>query len=281
MKQSRRIRRTRINQIIGTAVVLGITTVIMLPLLWMLSFSLRTNTDLLASPSLIPSRPTLRNYIDMWDVAPFGTFFRNSLIVSLCTVAATLIIATPAGYALSRFTFRGRQGVGASLIFMQILPGYVLIVPMYLLARELGLFNSLHGLVLVYTGLSLSFAILLSRGFFAQLPKELEEAARVDGASNFQSFRHIALPLIRPGLLALGTFVFIGAWEEFLLALTLTTRQDVRTLPIGFSYFFQQYQSNYTGLMAASIVSIVPVLVLFFAVGRGFVRGIASGGVKG
>jgi multiple sugar transport system permease protein len=149
------------------------------------------------------------------------------------------------------------------------------------LARELGLFNSLRGLVIVYTGLSLSFAILLSRGFFGQLPRELEEAARVDGASNFQAFRHIALPLIRPGLLAMATFVFIGAWEEFVLALTLTTRQEVRTVPIGFSYFFEQYQSDYTGLMAASIVSILPVLVLVLAVGRGFVRGIASGGVKG
>jgi ABC-type glycerol-3-phosphate transport system permease component len=164
---------------------------------------------------------------------------------------------------------------------MQILPGYVLIVPMYLLARKLGLFNSLQGLIVVYTGLSLSFAILLSRGFFGQLPRELEDAARVDGATNFQAFRHVALPLIRPGLLALATFVFIGAWEEFVLALTLTTRQDVRTVPIGFSYFFRQYDSDYTGLMAASIVSMAPVLALFLIVGRGFIRGIASGGVKG
>jgi multiple sugar transport system permease protein len=281
MNRSRRQRRRRLNQIAGALVVCFITAIILMPLFWMISFSLRTNTDLLASPSIIPTRPTLRNYVDFWDVAPFETFFRNSLIVSLCTVITTLSVATPAGYALSRFAFRGRQAVGATLIFMQILPGYVLIVPMYLLARELGLFNSLQGLVLVYTGLSLSFAILLSRGFFGQLPRELEEAARVDGASNFQSFRHIALPLIRPGLLALATFVFIGAWEEFVLALTLTTRSDVRTVPIGVSYFFEQYQSNYTGLMAASIVSIVPVLILFFAVGRGFVRGIASGGVKG
>jgi multiple sugar transport system permease protein len=217
----------------------------------------------------------------MWDVAPFGTFFRNSLIVGVCTVVITLILAAPAGFALSRYSFRGKQAIGLTLIFLQVLPGYTLIVPMYLLARKLGLYNSLSGLVIIYTGLSLSFAMLLARGFFAQLPRELEEAALVDGASRFQSFRHISLPLIRPGLLALATFVFIGAWEEFALALTISSRQDVRTLPIGFSYFFQQYQSNYTGLMAASIVSIVPVLVLFFAVGRGFVRGIASGGVKG
>jgi multiple sugar transport system permease protein len=281
MRQARRARRKRFSQLIGALVVIGITLVILLPLVWMVSFSLRTSSDLLASPSLIPRRPTFENYVNMWDVADFSTFFRNSLIVSLVTVVTTLTLATPVGYALSRFVFRGRQGISATLIFMQILPGYVLIVPMYLLARELGLFNSLRGLVIVYTGLSLSFAILLSRGFFGQLPRELEEAARVDGASNFQAFRHIALPLIRPGLLAMATFVFIGAWEEFVLALTLTTRQEVRTVPIGFSYFFQQYQSDYTGLMAASIVSIVPVLILFFAVGRGFVRGIASGGVKG
>ncbi len=275
------MRRTPVNQVISLVVVVSITIVIMLPLLWMISFSLRSNTDLMASPSLIPRHPTLKNYVDMWDTAPFGTFFRNSLIVGICTVVTTLILATPAGYAISRFSFRGRRAVGASLIFMQVLPGYTLIVPMYLLARKLGLFNSLQGLILIYTGLSLSFAMLLARGFFGQLPRELEEAALVDGATRFQSFRHIALPLIRPGLLAMATFVFIGAWEEFVLALTITTRQDVRTVPIGFSYFFEQYQSDYTGLMAASIVSIVPVLLLFMLVGRGFVRGIASGGVKG
>jgi multiple sugar transport system permease protein len=273
--------RRRAGRIVGALIVAAITAVIIFPLIWMVSFSLRTDADLLASPSLIPSRPTFENYRNMWDVAPFATFFRNSFVVALCTVFATLIIATPVGYALARFSFRGRRGVSSSLVFMQILPGYVLIVPMYLLARKLGLFNSLPGLIIVYTGLSLSFAVLLSRGFFGQLPRELEEAARVDGASNLQAFRHIALPLIRPGLLAMATFVFIGSWEEFVLALTLTTRADVRTVPIGFSYFFQEHQSDYTGLMAASVVSIIPVLLLFMVVGRGFVRGIASGGVKG
>jgi multiple sugar transport system permease protein len=280
MTVSRRTRKWLAHGV-GAVVVIGITVVILLPLVWMVSFSLRSSADLLASPSLIPERITFQNYVDMWDVAPFGTFFRNSLIVGVTTVITTLLLATPAGYALSRYGFRGRGGITFSLIFMQILPGIVLIVPMYLLARRLGLYNSLQGLIVVYTGLSLSFATLLARGFFAQLPRELEEAALVDGASRFRSYRDIALPLVRPGLLALATFVFIGAWEEFAIALTLTARQDVRTMPIGFSYFFQQYQSDYTGLMAASIVSIVPVLLLFLLVGRGFVRGIASGGVKG
>jgi multiple sugar transport system permease protein len=247
----------------------------------MLSFSLRSGADLLAGPSLIPERITFDNYVNMWDVAPFATFFRNSLIVGVITVVATLLLATPAGYALSRYGFRGRNGMTFALVFTQILPGVVLIVPMYMLARKLGLYNSVQGLIIVYTGTSLSFATLLARGFFAQLPRELEEAALVDGASRFRSYWDIAMPLVRPGLLAMATFVFIGAWEEFALALTLTARQDVRTMPIGFSYFFQQYQSDYTGLMAASIVSIVPVLLLFLIVGRGFVRGIASGGVKG
>lgn len=276
-----RRQKAAVARVSGVLIVTLITLVILLPLVWMASFSLRTNTDLLANSSLIPRRLTLRNYVDMWDVAPFATFFRNSVIVSLATVVTTLALATPAGYALSRYPFRARNGMMFTLLFMQVLPGVVLIVPMYLLARRLGLFNSLHGLVIVYTGLSLSFAILLARGFFAQLPRDLEEAALVDGANRFQAFLHIALPLIRPGLLALATFVFIGAWEEFVLALTLTTRQDVRTVPIGFAYFFEQYQSDYTGLMAASIVSIVPVLLLFFVVGRGFIKGIASGGVKG
>lgn len=276
-----RKQKARFSRAIGLIVVSLVTIIILMPLFWMVSFSLRTDADLVASSSLIPTRITFENYVNMWDVAPFGTFFRNSAIVSICTVVFTLALATPAGFALSRYQFNARSGILFTLLFMQVLPGVVLIVPMYLLARRLNLFNSLHGLVIVYTGLSLAFAILLSRGFFAQLPRDLEEAALVDGANRFQSFLHIALPLIRPGLLALATFIFIGAWEEFVLALTLTTRQDVRTVPIGFAYFFEQYQANYTGLMAASIVSIIPVLLLFFLVGRGFIKGIASGGVKG
>ena len=274
-------RRRQVQRVVAILVVAAITLVILFPLIWIVSFSLRSNAQLLASPSLIPPRPTLQNYVEMWDVAPFATFFRNSAIVGVATVVATLALATPAGYALSRYPFRGRQGMTFLLVFLQVLPGVVLIVPMYLLARRVGLYNSLPGLIVVYTGLSLSFTMLLARGFFGQVQRELEEAALVDGATRFQAFRQIALPLIRPGILALATFVFIGAWEEFVLALTLTNRADVRTVPIGFSYFFQQYQSNYTGVMAASVVSIIPVLVLFFAIGRGFIRGIASGGVKG
>lgn len=274
-------QRKRLRGILGAIVVTLITIVIVLPLVWMVSFSLRHNTDLLAGPSLIPRSLTLRNYIEMWDVAPFATFFRNSVIVGIATVIFTLALATPAGYALSRYRFPANRTFLFTLLFMQVLPGVVLIVPIYLMATRLGLYNSLQGLIIVYTGISFSFSTLLARGFFSQVARDLEDAALVDGASRFQSFLHIALPLIRPGLIALAIFVFIGAWEEFVLALTLTTRQDVRTVPIGFSYYFEQYESNYTGLMAASIVSIIPVLILFFAVGRGFVRGIASGGVKG
>jgi multiple sugar transport system permease protein len=276
-------RRTQlvITRILGIIAVVIMTLIVVMPLVWMVSFSLRTNTDLLSSPSLIPRDITFENYVNMWDVAPFATFFRNSLIVSLATVIVTLALATPTGYALSRCKFMTRNAMIGILLFMQVLPGVVLIVPMYLLARKLGFYNSLQGLIIVYTGLSLSLAILLARGFFGQLPRDLEEAALVDGASRFRSFLNIALPLIRPGLLAIATFVFIGAWEEFVLALTLTTRQDVRTVPIGFAYFFEQYQSDYTGLMAASIVSIIPVLLLFFIVGRGFIKGISAGGVKG
>jgi multiple sugar transport system permease protein len=273
--------RKQLKGVLGGIVVAAITIVIALPMVWMVSYSLRENTDLMESPSLIPRNPTFDNYIEMWEVAPFDIFFRNSAIVAITTVILTLALATPAGYALSRYRTRIGVGVLGTLVFMQILPGVVLLVPMYLMATRLGLYNSLQGLIIIYTGLSFSFSTLLARGFFSQVARDLEDAALVDGATRFQAFRQIALPLIRPGLLALATFIFIGAWEEFVLALTLTTRQDVRTVPIGFAYFFEQYQSNYTGLMAASIVSIIPVLMLFLLVGRGFVRGIATGGVKG
>lgn len=271
----------RARHVLTFALLAGITAVILAPLLWMVSFSLRTNTDLVASPGFFPTRITFENYVTMWSVAPFGIFFRNSLMIGIGVATVTVVLSSGAGYALSRFRFRGRKFVRPLLTFSQILPVVILIVPMYLLARGLGLYNTQFGLGVVYVGITLPFATLMMLGFFNQLPPDMEEAALVDGATRLQAFWYVALPLVRPGIISVAVFAFIATWEEFVLALTLTNRTDVRTLPIGFTYFFQQYQTNYTGLMAASVVSCIPVLILFMAIGQYFVRGISSGGVKG
>jgi multiple sugar transport system permease protein len=267
---------------IGRYVLLTLVSVLVLyPFLAMISFSVRTNADLLSDASIVPSRITFDNYNDMWSVAPFGDFFRNSLVTGLLTTALVLLIGAPAAYVLQRHIFPGRGAVRSFLFYTQLLPIAGLLLPMFALVRQLGLYNSTAGLVAVYLGLFLPVAAIMLQGFFAQVPREFEEAAYVDGATPFQTFRKIALPLALPGLVAVASVVFIATWEEYILALTLTAGNAARTVPIGLTFFFQSHQTDYAGLMAASVVSTVPVVLALGLSGRYIIRGLASGGIRG
>lgn len=257
-----------------------VTAAIMFPIAWMVSFSLRTNLDA-SVPGFLPPTPTLENYLRMWSVAPFVEFFRNSVLVTLGSVIVALVLGTPAAYALARLRVRGRAAVTGGLVFSQVLPVALLVVPLFLLARRVGIYDSVVGLVIVYVGLLLPLTVLLLRSFFVQIPIEVEEAASVDGASVTTVFRSIALPLARPGLVTAAIFVAVVTWEEYLIALTLTTSSAARTLPVGLTYFTQQYGTDYAGLMAASVVSSIPMLILFMFLGRYFVRNISAGAVTG
>jgi N,N'-diacetylchitobiose transport system permease protein len=272
-------RRLHPRDIVLIAVFVLVSLAVLYPLLWMASYSLRPNTDLTSTAGLIPTHPTLDNYSRIWTEAPFFTFIRNSIEVGVGSVALTLVFATPAAYALSRFQFRVRGFLIVALLFTQVLPAVTLIVPLYLLIKQIGLYDSLIGLLLVYAGLNTPFITLLLRSFFAQIPQDMEEAAQVDGAGRVGAFFHIALPLSRPGLLAAGTIAFLGVWEEFVLVLTLCPNNQ--TIPVGLQYFNTEYGTDYGGLMAASVVACVPALALFLLLGRFIIRGIASGGVKG
>jgi len=257
-----------------------VTAAIMFPIAWMVSFSLRTNLEA-GIAGLLPPNPTLENYLRMWSVAPFVEFFRNSVLVTLGSVIVALVLGTPAAYALARLRVRGRAAVTGGLVFSQVLPVALLVVPLFLLARRVGIYDSVAGLIIVYAGLLLPLTVLLIRSFFVQIPIEVEEAASVDGASVTTVFWRIALPLARPGLVTAAIFVAVVTWEEYLIALTLTTSPAARTLPVGLTYFTQQYGTDYVGLMAASVVSSIPMLVLFMVLGRYFVRHISAGAVTG
>lgn len=263
------------------ALVALVSVLVLYPFLAMISFSVRTNTDLLSEPGLIPSRITLDNYVDMWTVAPFGDFFRNSLITGLAATALVVVIGAPAAFVLQRHIFPGRGAIRSFLFYTQLVPVAGLLLPMFVLVRQLGLYNTVPGLVAVYVGLFLPVAAIMLQGFFAQIPRDFEEAAFVDGASAWQAFRHVALPLALPGLVAVASVVFIACWEEYILALTLTAGNAARTVPIGLTFFFQSHQTDYAGLMAASVVSTVPVVIALAFAGRYIIRGMASGGVRG
>jgi ABC-type glycerol-3-phosphate transport system permease component len=255
------------------------TVVLLYPIVWMVSFSFRRETET-GIPGLLPPNPTIQNYIDMWSVAPFVQFFATSLSVAGFSALVGLLLGAPAAYAVARMRFRGRRAIEGSLLFSQVLPVALLIVPLFILSRALGTYDTVIGLMLVYAGLLLPVAILILRGFFLQVPVEIEEAALVDGASKLETFRLISVPLSRAGMVTTAIFVFVVAWEEYLLALTLTATERSRTVPIGLTYFFQQYGTSYVGLMATSVVSSLPVLLLFLFLGRYFVRGITAGAIK-
>ena len=277
----RQIARWSLGDVVSLLVMLAISVAVLYPLTTMVSLSLRHNAELIESNSLIPKNITFENYVNMWDVAPFPLFFRNSFILALGTVLITCTLAAAAGYALNRFGFFGHGVIRVWLVYSQILPLIILIVPVYLLMRFLGLYNKLPGLLIVYVGITLPFATLLMEGFYGQLPIEMEEAALVDGANRFQAWWHVALPLARSGILATAIFTFMAVWEELILALTLTSSRGVRTFPIGLTYYFQQWSTDYAGFMAAAAVSCVPPTILFGILGRRFVKGITSGCIKG
>jgi ABC-type glycerol-3-phosphate transport system permease component len=263
------------------ALITIVSVIVLYPFIAMVSFSLRSNHELLTDPALLPSRITLENYQDMWSVAPFGDFFRNSLVTGILTTILVLVIGTPAAYVLQRHIFPGRGAVRSFLFYTQLLPVAGLLLPMFVLVRQLGLYNSTAGLVAVYLGLFLPVAAIMLQGFFAQVPRDFEEAAYVDGATPLQTFRKIALPLALPGLVAVASVIFIATWEEYILALTLTAGNAARTVPIGLTFFFQSHQTDYAGLMAASVVSTIPVVIAVGFSGRFIIRGLASGGIRG
>jgi multiple sugar transport system permease protein len=263
------------------ALITLVSVVVLYPFAMMISFSLRNNADLLRNPGLLPTKVTIDNYVDMWSIAPFADFFRNSLFIGVSTTLIVLLCGAPAAYVLHRHIFPGRGVVRSFLFYTQLLPVAGLLLPLFVLVRQLGLYNTVPGLVVVYSGLFLPVAAIMLQGFFAQVPNDFEEAAYVDGATEFQAFRHVAFPLAIPGLIAVGSVIFIACWEEYILALTLTAGNASRTVPVGLTFFFQSHQIDYAGLMAASVVSTIPVLIALTVSGRFIVRGIAHGGIKG
>lgn len=254
------------------------------PIYWLISISLKREIDQFAQPPLWWGfTPTIEHYRDAFFTRSFGRFLGNSALVTAGSTLAALGIGTPAAYALARF--RWPDGWGERLSFWilstRMLPPIVTIVPLFLMMREVRLLNSLVGLGIVYTGFNLPFVIWMMRGFFEEIPPELEEAAMLDGESRFGALIRIVLPLARPGLAATAIFCSIVAWNEFLFALILTQTEAATTLPVGIAARVTQYEIQWGAMSAAGVVAMVPVLVFASAVQRYLVRGLSLGAVKG
>ncbi|WP_092938157.1 carbohydrate ABC transporter permease [Rhizobium sp. 9140] len=252
------------------------------PLYWLLKVSVTPN-DLLYSEGvrMWPSHATLEHYRYVLENSAFPVFFRNSLIVAGSTALAVTLISSLSGYALSRFTFRGKYAVVALMLITQMFPLVMLVAPIFKMLSPLGLTNSLTGLIIVYTAFNVPFATFLMQSFFDGIPRDLEDAAMIDGASRFTAFRQIILPLTLPGIAATLGFVFTAAWSELLFALMLISGNDSATFPVGLLTFVSKFSVDFGQMMAAGVMALVPACLFFLLIQRYLVQGLTAGAVKG
>jgi multiple sugar transport system permease protein len=261
-------------------VLIPVAFIMILPLAWMLVTSLQTlNETRHFPPTLLPASPQWRNYTEVLREAPFGRWFANTVIVTVASVLGNLLFCSLAGYAFARIKFFGREVVFILVLATLMIPFQVIIIPTFLIVRKLGLIDTLGALIL--PNLAGAFGIFMLRQFFRTLPIELEEAARIDGASRLGVLFKIVLPLSGPALATLAVITFLWTWNDFLWPLITIYNPNHMTLQLGLATFQGAHQSTTNLLMAANVMSVLPVLLLFFVAQRYFVRGIATTGLKG
>jgi multiple sugar transport system permease protein len=281
---SRRTRRRLIER--GLDALTWLVLLVMIsPVLWLVASSMQTDGDL-ARGTYNLLHPTFTAFRDMWSTVEFSRYLINSVIICTSAAALATVFASTAGYALARFRFRGARPFGAALIGTQLIPGSMFLLPVFLGFVWLGrhtpvhLFDTRTGMILVYTAFFTPVAIFFLRSFFMAIPRELEDAALVDGCTPWGAFWRIVLPNALPGLVATFVYAFLFAWDELLFVAALT-EHNAETLPIGMRNFIGNYSQDYGQLMAAGVVSTIPVLIAFFATQKWLVRGLQAGAVKG
>jgi ABC-type glycerol-3-phosphate transport system permease component len=258
-----------------------ITLIVNLPVILMVLNSFQTTEQLMTSRALIPREPTLANYVYLNERTAFWTYLSNSMIISLASTVASAVIAALAGYALSRYRGPITTIYSRGLFVVQMFPIILALIPLFVLFRTLGLINNPLSVIILYTVVHLPFATWMARSFFDSIPRELEEAALIDGCTPFGAFRRIVLPLSGPGMAAIAIFSFLFSYNEFFVANVFLKDQSAMTLPVGIKMFMQQYSTDWGSLMAAATVTLIPTFVLFLFVQRFIAYGAVSGGVKG
>jgi multiple sugar transport system permease protein len=263
----------------------AVVALMVAPVLWLVASSFQSDSRL-ANGTYDFLDPTFGAFREMWSTVDFEHYFMNSIVI--CSIAALLAtaFASSAGYALARFRFRGADTFGLAVIGTQLIPGSMFLLPIFLgfvwlkQNTAFALYDTRLGMILVYTAFFTPVAIFLMRAFFAAIPRELEEAALVDGCTRFGAFVRVVLPNAAPGIVATYVYAFLFAWDELLFAANLT-QERAETIPIGIRTFIGNYQQEYAQLMAAGVISTIPVMVAFFLTQRWLVRGLTAGAVKG
>jgi multiple sugar transport system permease protein len=273
--------RKKFSYYMANVGITGLVLFAILPLFWTFYVSLREEVSITRYPTMLTTKNlSFLAYTHIWRDTNFPVLIRNSLIVSSMTVLLSLVLGTAAGYALSRAKFKGRQGVLLSYLVIRLIPGVLLLVPIYIMMYKFHLLDTYFGLTFAYTTFTLPATIWLMKGFFDSLPPDLENAARVDGCSRLGAMWRISLPLVLPGLAATGTLTAITAWNDVLFAIMLTSSNKARTWPVGLREMIGEFQLPWELLTATAIMSLLPVVIGFALVGRKMVAGITAGSLK-
>lgn len=276
-------RKKRIIKLFNCYIPIAVFTVFTLfPFYWFLCTSLKEESSIMELPlRYIPTPFTLDNYKNMLSSMGFGRYFLNGLFVSLTTTLLIMVIAIWGGFALSRYKFRGKKGTFFLLLITQMLPGVVILIPLFTIFNKLHLINSLWSLVIVNTTVNLPFCMIMMSGFFSGIPTTLEEAAQIDGCSIWKAIFRIVVPSVMPGVVSSAAFAFVNSWNEFVYALNFINDSDKFTLPVGLSMMKGEFTVNYGGLAAGTIVALIPVLIVFCFIQKYLVQGLSAGAVKG
>ena len=275
------------RQIAGRSIVnislLFWAAIVIFPMIWLVYTSFKTDQEIFFDPWSMPAVPQWNNFERAWVEVHVGQYFLNSMIVVVPSLLLTLGLSAMAAYILGRFQFRGNRIIFYFFMGGMLFPVFLALVPLFFLAESLGIRDTFHGLILVYTAYSLPFTVFFLTGFFKTLPSELHEAALIDGANEYQVFYRVMLPLAQPGLVTMGIFNFLGMWNQFILPLVLMSNRDRYVLTQGLSFMLQQqtYQNDWSALFAAVTIIMVPTLIVYILFQSRIQQGITVGALKG
>ena len=268
---------------IGLLVALGALTLFCLfPFAWIVLTALKELSETFRiPPTWLPHHVTLENFVKIWTIQSFGRYFFNSLVISGLTTLLSIMLASLAGYGFSRFRLPGGRIMMVAVLAAQMFPGIVLLIPYFTMASRLQMLNTYTVLVVAYTSFSLPFCVWMMKGFFDGIPMELDEAAVIDGCSSLGAFARVVLPLSLPGVVATAIFSFLVAWNEYLFAVVLATRETMYVITVGIASNIGQFRIQWNELMAGAVLATVPTIILYALLERHLVRGLSAGAVKG
>jgi len=280
--------RKQISSILTWVLTFLLMLVICVPGLWVILTSFRPNGEVLSKPAIwIPEDLSLDNFAKIFGFGaeqiaiPVLAYFSNSFIIAITSTVIALLIGMSGGYAFARFRFKFKGGLFLGLMLSRTVPGIALSLPVFMIWSRIGLIDSKMGMILVYVALNIPFTIWLIDGFFRQIPKEMSEAAQIDGCTRWQAFWKIEFPLAKSGIASAGIFAFLTSWNEYALASQLTRSTDSKTLPVGLMDFTAQFTIDWAGMSAMAVIIIIPALILTFLVQKHLIVGLTFGGVKG